>query len=77
VSRKNFKNNYMTKEEAIIKSEEIWDKYSEHIDTDIDSLSNYAGRVVLTREQYDRGILELAVFIMQQGKPIKRKRKDD
>jgi len=67
----------MTKEEAIIKSEEIWDKYSEHIDTDIDSLSNYAGRVVLTREQYDRGILELAVFIMQQGKPIKRKRKDD
>jgi hypothetical protein len=39
--------------------EELWDKYSEIIDTDIDSLNYYVGKIILTHENYKKLCNEL------------------
>ncbi len=42
-------------EEATInteKAEELWDSYSEHIDSDIDSLQTVAGTTIMRRSQF-------------------------
>jgi hypothetical protein len=41
------------------KMEELWDKYSEHIDDDIDSLQTIAGSTVLTESNFKKLISEL------------------
>jgi len=64
----------MTISEAIEKSEELFDKFSEHIDDDIDSLANVAGTVILTRRQYEKLIYEFADFLLSthpKDTPIK------
>lgn len=41
------------------RSEELWDKYSEHIGEDIDSLQYFAGRIVITESNFRKLIEEL------------------
>lgn len=42
-----------------IDSDELWDRHSETIDTDIDTLQYYAGKVVMTHEKYKKLIAEI------------------
>lgn len=46
-------------EEIELPIDEIWDKYSERIDTDIDSLQFFAGKDVMTKDKYNKGIRDL------------------
>lgn len=44
-------------------TDEMWDKYSERIDTDIDSLQFFAGRDVMTREQFKKCIEDFVLAV--------------
>jgi len=44
---------------SIERAEELWDKYSQHIDDDLYSLQTVAGSFILTRSDYIKLITEL------------------
>ena len=49
--------------EEVIDKEEIWDKYSERIGEDIDSLQFFAGRDVITKEMFSKMMNSIAIPI--------------
>ncbi len=46
-------------EKYLIKAEELWDEFSEHIDDDIDSLSFYAGTSVIRKIDFMKAIVKM------------------
>lgn len=50
------------------KAEELWDKYSQYLGTDIDDLSGFAGQSILTQRAFKKLISELQL----PGEPPKQ-----
>ena len=42
-----------------IDNDELWDKHSVSIGTDIDDLQYYAGRIMMTREEFNKMMLSI------------------
>lgn len=54
-----------------IESQELWDEFSEYIDTDIDSLQHFAGSSIITHVGYKNMMDKLSVLLSQQkGKEL-------